>query len=133
MRRTEEYGESETQVATTRFSKFESPLPCMLKPPNFQRAPQENFICLHCGQEVFSNGYTNHCPACLWSLHVDNHPGDRACSCQGLMEPQKVFYQSDQWKIIHRCQKCGQEKTVKTKPQDSQATIEKIIEKSLKE
>ncbi|MBR6751902.1 MAG: RNHCP domain-containing protein, partial [Alphaproteobacteria bacterium] len=37
----------------------------------------ENFTCAHCGAEVFGNGYTNHCPKCLWSRHVDNNPGDR--------------------------------------------------------
>ena len=39
------------------------------------------FICAHCGKEVEPLGYTsrNHCPFCLWSLHVDINPGDRAC------------------------------------------------------
>ena len=31
------------------------------------------FTCAHCGREVEALGYTsrNHCPFCLWSLHVD--------------------------------------------------------------
>lgn len=37
----------------------------------------EDFICAHCGTHVRGNGYTNHCPECLWSKHVDNNPGDR--------------------------------------------------------
>ena len=44
----------------------------------------EDFICEHCGREVRGNGYTNHCPYCLWSKHVDINPGDRAAGCGGL-------------------------------------------------
>ena len=54
------------------------------------------FICEHCGREVPPLGYTsrNHCPYCLWSLHVD--------------EP--VFAEPDPKKgyiITHRCTRCG--------------------------
>ena len=39
------------------------------------------------GKKVEPLGYTsrNHCPFCLWSLHVDENPGDRACECGGEM------------------------------------------------
>ena len=49
----------------------------------------DSFICAHCGAEVKPLGYTsrNHCPVCLWSLHVDENPGDRANPCRGQMEP----------------------------------------------
>lgn len=40
------------------------------KPKNFTRVI-EDFICENCGTEVKGNGYTNHCPKCLWSKHVD--------------------------------------------------------------
>ena len=46
---------------------------------------KEDFICAVCGTEVKGNGYTNHCPNCLSSLHVDINPGDRACACKGIM------------------------------------------------
>lgn len=69
------------------------------------------FICRHCGREVKPLGYSsrNHCPFCLWSLHVDINPGDRACECGGEMEP--VRAEPDPKKgyvIIHRCTKCGE-------------------------
>ena len=69
------------------------------------------FICGHCGKEVKPLGYTsrNHCPYCLWSLHVDVNPGDRANECKGLMEP--IRTEPDPKKgfvIIHRCTKCGE-------------------------
>jgi hypothetical protein len=37
-----------------------------------------------------TGSYRNHCPACLWSKHVDVQPGDRAATCRGLMRPDRV-------------------------------------------
>ncbi|MBO4583064.1 MAG: RNHCP domain-containing protein [Alphaproteobacteria bacterium] len=67
----------------------------------------EDFICAHCGATVTGNGYTNHCPKCLWSRHVDNNPGDRASTCLGMMEPIAAESVSDGFIITHKCQKCG--------------------------
>ena len=69
------------------------------------------FVCAHCGKEVLpmGNSSRNHCPFCLWSLHVDVNPGDRANSCGGLMRP--IRTEPDPKKdfvIIHRCEKCGE-------------------------
>jgi DNA-directed RNA polymerase subunit RPC12/RpoP len=50
----------------------------------------QSFICFNCGEQVLrlNNGsYRNHCPFCLYSLHVDNIPGDRSYTCKGLMKP----------------------------------------------
>ncbi|MEK7158524.1 MAG: RNHCP domain-containing protein, partial [Patescibacteria group bacterium] len=43
----------------------------------FQRRV-EDFTCESCGAQVTGDGYTNHCPQCLVSKHVDVYPGDRA-------------------------------------------------------
>lgn len=67
----------------------------------------ENFICEHCGTEVQGNGYTNHCPHCLYSKHVDINPGDRAAECGGLMEPIDLEYKDGRYVLVHRCHKCG--------------------------
>lgn len=75
----------------------------------FQRKV-ENFYCAHCGLEVFGSGYTNHCPRCLWSRHVDIQPGDRLAECGGLMEPIGVSGKPGNYRILHRCQVCGIEK-----------------------
>ena len=69
-----------------------------------------SFVCAHCGKEVEPLGYTsrNHCPFCLWSLHLDVNPGDRASDCGGQMEP--VTAELDPKKgfiITHGCTKCG--------------------------
>jgi rubrerythrin len=71
---------------------------------------EEDFICEVCGARVKGNGYTDHCPLCLWSKHVDNFPGDRQNSCGGLMEPIGLIKKRGEWKIVYRCQACGQEK-----------------------
>ena len=67
----------------------------------------ENFTCAHCGARVLGNGYTNHCPECLWSKHVDNNPGDRQSTCGGMMQPISVESKTDGYIITHKCEKCG--------------------------
>ena len=49
----------------------------------------ESFICENCGKKVTKLGYTarDHCPYCLYSKHLDINPGDRECTCHGLMKP----------------------------------------------
>lgn len=68
---------------------------------------EENFVCENCGEGITGDGYTNHCPHCLWSKHVDNEPGDRANNCCGLMEPVGTEENGGEWKIVQKCQKCG--------------------------
>jgi hypothetical protein len=70
----------------------------------------ENFICEHCWAEVRGDGFTNHCPVCLWSKHVDNYPGDRAAKCGGMMKPIRVELEKQEYIITHECQKCGHTK-----------------------
>jgi len=67
----------------------------------------ENFVCENCGKEVFGTGYTNHCPYCLWSKHVDINPGDRKCKCQGLMKPIEILQKEGKYIILHKCETCG--------------------------
>ena len=67
----------------------------------------EDFVCEHCGAKVFGNGYTNHCPHCLYSKHVDINPGDRSADCGGLMEPIDVELKDGKYVLVQRCQKCG--------------------------
>ena len=78
----------------------------------------EDFKCEHCGEEVKGGGYTNHCPKCLWSRHVDRNPGDRASLCKGMMEPIATEIQHGQQILIHRCEKCGEEKRNRTSEKD---------------
>jgi len=67
----------------------------------------ENFVCEHCGAEVNGTGFTNHCPKCLWSKHVDIYPGDRAEGCKGLMEPVRIELEKGNYVLVQKCQKCS--------------------------
>lgn len=80
---------------------------------------QEDFVCAHCGAEVKGSGYTNHCPKCFWSKHVDIDPGDRASSCGGMMRPVRVEGGVGGYVVVHRCEKCGYESRVKSAQGDS--------------
>lgn len=67
----------------------------------------ENFVCEHCGVSVVGNGYTNHCPECFWSKHVDIFPGDRGAACQGAMAPVGVEQEAGHFIVLQRCVICG--------------------------
>jgi hypothetical protein len=86
----------------------------------------EDFVCENCGKEVKGNGFTNHCPHCLWSKHVDLYPGDRGSLCQGLMEPIKVEKEGEEYILTHKCIKCGYEKRNKISENDNSEEIIKI-------
>ncbi len=87
---------------------------------------KENFVCLNCGYSVVGDGYTNHCPNCLFSKHVDINPGDRNCSCLGLMEPIALESTGKGYIIIHRCRGCGIVKRNKSAKGDSFKAILEI-------
>ena len=68
------------------------------------------FVCINCGKEVHPLGYTsrNHCPFCLYSIHIDENPGDRASDCLGTLEPISAYPDPKKgYVIVHRCKKCG--------------------------
>ncbi len=86
----------------------------------------ENFVCDSCGVTIEGNGYTNHCPQCLWSKHVDIFPGDRAGKCGGMMEPVGVKKEGREYNILHKCIKCGFQKPNKAVPEDDFQMIVQI-------
>jgi len=83
----------------------------------------EDFTCEHCGNVVKGSGYTNHCPQCLWSKHVDVHPGDRAATCGGLMQPTDVIFEKGEQVLIHSCEKCDYQKRNKVADNDNQEAL----------
>lgn len=92
----------------------------------------ENFKCENCGFFVEGDGYTNHCPECLYSKHVDISPGDRKENCGGLMRPVGVDKKGGEYTITHKCLKCGFEKpnkAVKTDNFDMVIQVSAEIEK----
>jgi rubrerythrin len=86
----------------------------------------ENFTCEHCGVSVVGNGYTNHCPKCLWSKHVDKEPGDRAETCGGMMEPIGIEGSSPSYRVIHSCEKCGLIRRVNAAPEDDPEALARL-------
>ena len=91
----------------------------MVPPDTMFKRQVEDFQCAHCGVPVKGNGYTNHCPHCLYSKHVDIHPGDRKAECQGLMEPILLERESGEEKLTHRCLVCGHTKKNRVSAQDN--------------
>ena len=91
------------------------------------------FICLNCHKKIsgvpVGTKQRNHCPFCLWSIHLDdNIPGDRKSTCFGRMKPVGLTYKYKRMKarfrtdnnlqrlreeeigelmIVHQCVKCG--------------------------
>ena len=62
-------------------------------------------VCVPAGA---GTNHRNHCPNCLYSIHLDNEPGDRESECHGRMEPIGVWVRKNgEWAIIHRCIRCG--------------------------
>ncbi|MDR1207241.1 MAG: RNHCP domain-containing protein [Rickettsiales bacterium] len=79
----------------------------------------EDFTCLHCGHHVHGDGYTNHCPNCLWSRDVDINPGDRASKCGGAMRPIGIETAAGHSIIIHICEKCGKRTRIRARDNDN--------------
>ena len=90
----------------------------------------EGFICKHCGAKVPKLGVTSrdHCPQCLYSLHVDITPGDRSNECGGLMKPIAIEWNSkkDTYVIVYKCTKCGENHRNKTADDDNFEELLKI-------
>ncbi len=76
------------------------------------RHERDSFTCIRCRREVplssYGTKHRNHCPACLWSRHLDIEPGDRQSPCRAPMEPIGIEVRPDgEWAIIHRCTACN--------------------------
>lgn len=83
----------------------------------------EDFTCENCGKKTTGNGYTNHCPNCLFSKHVDINPGDRQANCGGMMEPIGVECSGVSYVITFKCRRCGATKRNKAALNDNFETI----------
>jgi len=89
------------------------------------------FVCKNCAKKVSLESYgtrnRNHCPFCLYSLHVDMEKGDRHSDCGGLMKPVGKFYKDDgEEMLVHECMKCGFIRWNRVAGDDSFDEIEKL-------
>lgn len=89
-----------------------------MEQPVFKRK-KEDFICEVCGAPVAGNGYTNHCPRCLSSKHVDIHPGDRRATCGGIMRAAELEIRGGRQYILHQCARCSHARRNRVAPDDS--------------
>ena len=96
---------------------------------NLHPDERQPFTCAHCGRRVeltIGGGHNrNHCPSCLYSLHVDDQRmGDRASECGGLMAPVGRFERPDgEDVIVHRCLRCAQERHNRVAADDTLAGV----------
>lgn len=95
------------------------------------RRLNQPFLCKHCQcpvtPERAGSEHRNHCPNCLYSLHRDETPGDRASDCGGLMEPIAVWVRKNgEWAILHRCKICGKISSNRIAADDSPAKLMSI-------
>ena len=73
---------------------------------------RSGFECRNCHKwvnyEAWGTRNRNHCPYCLYSLHIDVNVGDRSSPCGGLMQPIGKLLKGDgEEMVVHKCAKCG--------------------------
>ena len=91
------------------------------------RKRKENFRCEVCGFEVKGTGFTDHCPNCLYSKHVDINPGDRKSHCGGIMKPVRTEHTRNGYIIFYKCGKCGFGHKVHAAENDNEEGLTKLM------
>jgi ribosome biogenesis GTPase len=94
------------------------------------------FACVRCGAPVPYDAQgtrqRNHCPLCLWSVHLDVRPGDRAAGCGGAMEPIAIWARpGGDWTLVHRCEQCGAVRTNRIAGDDNEAVLMSLAVRAL--
>lgn len=89
------------------------------------------FTCTNCKKNVSHDApgtkNRNHCPHCLYSLHVDEIPGDRSNVCGGLMKSVgKKLKSNAEESIVHKCQKCGFERWNRVAGDDNDLLVDEL-------
>ena len=90
-----------------------------------------SFICSNCGKKIRLNApgtkNRNHCPFCLFSVHLDSSIGDRKSRCKGLMPPIGKYLKKDGEEVlVHKCAKCGLLRANRVAGDDSFEQVEKL-------
>ena len=84
---------------------------------------QEDFVCEQCGAAVKGDGYTDHCPVCLFGKHVDIFPGDRLEECHGILVPIGLTTKKGGQVIEYQCEKCHEKMSNRAADNDSPETL----------
>lgn len=97
------------------------------KARDYRRAASDAFRCKKCktmiDRPASGTLQRNHCPVCLYSVHVDTRAGDRAAECGSSMEPISIWVRSDEWVLLHRCLGCGVIHSNRIAPDDNEAVL----------
>lgn len=80
------------------------------------------------GPTISGGRHRNHCPVCLYSLHVDGKtPGDRGSDCRSLMKPVGLFARmSGEQVIVHQCLGCGFERFNRVAADDNPLAVMRL-------
>jgi predicted RNA-binding Zn-ribbon protein involved in translation (DUF1610 family) len=92
----------------------------------------DEFLCGKCGEinPPADKTCRNHCRKCLYSLHVDVNPGDRASKCHGWLKPIEIEISAGEMKSIKfKCEKCDQISRNKIADDDNRQKLFEILEK----
>ena len=98
------------------------------------KRPNESndFRCKHCramvsGQAIGTK-QRNHCPICLYSLHVDEKVGDRKSSCRRPMMPIGLTMKKDgEIMIVSKCISCGKISANRIAGDDKESAILELL------
>jgi len=108
----------------------------------------QDFKCKQCGGYVNADrmlsgvNNRNHCPFCLWSLHVDqNTPGDRKAQCKSRMHPLGLtvkhtlkrygMEKGGELMMVHCCNGCGKFSINRIAADDDPQVIYQLFRRSL--
>lgn len=108
---------------------------------------ENKFKCSHCHLDIIDTEnigtrHRNHCPNCLWSLHVDDKiSGDRKSQCHGEMQPIGLTFKREgvdkygkekqgELMIIHSCKSCGKISINRIAGDDDGKVINDLFKKS---
>ena len=71
------------------------------------RVNNQSFTCQNCGAEnpPHPSSSRDHCRECLYGLHVDIDPGDRANLCKGILKPVGLKVKNKKKQIVYKCEK----------------------------
>jgi DNA-directed RNA polymerase subunit RPC12/RpoP len=111
------------------------------------RSSNNDFRCLHCSNHVSAMAELsgvrnrNHCPACLWSRHLDLYAaGDRLSACKAPMRPigltmkpghNKYARAGGELMLVHSCEDCGRLSINRIAADDDAQTLAGIFTISL--
>ncbi len=102
------------------------------------------FACCYCKAAVspadritIGTKHRDHCPFCLWSIHLDIVPGDRNAQCGGKMQPIGITFKKQgrtyagEPMIVYQCLKCGMVHKNRVAADDKNEAIIVVYQRSL--